>query len=356
MKTQQAKAGFTLVELLVVIAIIGILIGMLLPAVQQVREAARRTACANNIRQCALASLNFESAHMRFPPGMNFRGEHNNSRTGDPVTPRPSNNQRALNIAWSMYILPFVEQNNLYNGFQSGTSNWDNDFRTLVDGNGKLLVSNVIPFFICPSDASPAGDFNEYYTHVDVVDTGLNAKSNYVACMGAAKGLANGGFSNSRINSLNDPSSSTSSQEWGMYGYNSKTTFRDITDGSSNVIAMGERWSKTEEQAGGNANVKAYGAVWAGDPGAQRFGISDGSQGRNSISAILGSIGRTTPASAISFGINGTRASELLASSFHEGGAMVVFGDGSTHFLSEDIDFEIYGHMAQMSDGNVTSQ
>ena len=85
MKTQQPKAGFTLVELLVVIAIIGILIGMLLPAVQQVREAARRITCGNNIRQCALASLNFESTHMRFPPGMNFR-EHDNSRTSGPVT------------------------------------------------------------------------------------------------------------------------------------------------------------------------------------------------------------------------------------------------------------------------------
>ena len=352
MKTQQAKAGFTLVELLVVIAIIGILIGMLLPAVQQVREAARRTACANNIRQCALASLNFESAHMRFPPGMNSRGDSDTSRTGDPVTPRPGNSQRAINIAWSMYILPFVEQNNLYNEFKSGTNNWDDDFRTLPSSTVGLLVSNVIPFFICPSDASPDGDFNMYYTHEDVVDTGLHAKSNYVACMGAS----DGDFDPSVVVTLNDPSNPTASAEWGMYGYNSKTTFGDIKDGSSNVIAMGERWSKTEEQAGGNADVKAYGAVWSGDPGPERFGISDSSQSRSSISAILGSIGRTSPGSVLNFGINGRRASELLASSFHDGGAMVVFADGSTHFLSEDLDFEIYGHLAQMADGNVTSQ
>jgi len=351
MKTQQAKAGFTLVELLVVIAIIGILIGMLLPAVQQVREAARRTACANNIRQCALASLNFESAHMRFPPGMNFR-VHANSRNRRPVTPRPGNSQRAQYIAWPMYILPFMEQNNLHSEFQIGTNNWDNDFRTLVGSNGELLVSNVIPFFICPSDNSPDGDYNMYYTHEDVVDTALHSKMNYVGCMGAAEGV----FSPSNVVSLNNPDNPNAGSEWGIYGLNSKTTFADIDDGSSNVIALGERWSKTEEQAGGDARVKAYGAVWSGDPGRERFGINDGSKTRNSISSILGSVGRTSPSAVVGFGINGTRASELLASSFHPGGATVVFVDGSTHFLSEDIDYEIYGHMAQMADGNVTSQ
>lgn len=351
MKTQKAKTGFTLVELLVVIAIIGILISMLLPAIQQVREAARRTACANNMRQCALASLNFESARMRFPPGMNFR-EHANSRTRTPVTPRPGNPQRAQYISWTMYILPFMEQNNLYDEFQIGTADWNSDFRTLIGSDGRLLVSTVIPSFICSSDSSPDGDFNSYYTHEDIVGTGLHAKLNYVACMGAAEGV----FSPSNVVSLNNPDNPNADSEWGMYGFNSKTRFADIKDGSSNVIALGERWSKSEEDAGGDVRVKAYGAVWSGDPGRERFGINDGSKARNSTSSILGSVGRTSPSAVVGFGINGTRASELLASSFHPGGATVAFGDGSTHFLTEDIDYEIYGHMAQMADGNVTSQ
>jgi len=223
---------------------------MLLPAVQQVRESARRITCGNNIRQCALASLNFESTHMRFPPGMNFR-EHDNSRTSGPVTPKPSDSTQAQNIAWS-------------------------DYRTLVGSNGELLASTVIPFYICPSDAGPDGDFNMYYTHEDVVDTGLNAKMNYVACMGGAEGV----FSTSNVDSLNDPTNPDSGMEWGIYGFNSKTTFSDIRDGSSNVIAFGERWSKTEAEAGGNADGNAYGAVWAGDPGQQRFGINDVSSRR----------------------------------------------------------------------------
>ncbi len=351
MKPQPSKAGFTLVELLVVIAIIGILIGMLLPAVQQVREAARRTACSNNIRQCALASLNYESAHMRFPPGMNF-SVNDNSRTSGPVTPKPSNSSVAQNIAWSVYLFPFIEQNNLHLQFISGTNNWEDDFRTQIGSNGELLASTVIPFYTCPSDVSPDGDFNMYYTHEDVVDIGLHAKSNYIACMGGTAG----DFSTSNIVSLNNPSNPDACTEWGIYGINSKTTFSDIGDGSSNVMAFGERWSKTEAEAGGNAGVKAYGAVWAGNPGAQRFGINDGSTPRNSVSAILGSVARTGPGFAISFGVNGTRASELLASSFHSGGAMIVHADGSTTFLSEDIDYEIYGHISQMSDGNVVSR
>ena len=88
-----SRFGFTLVELLVVIAIIGILIGMLLPAVQQVREAARRIKCANNVKQQSLAMLNYESAHRQFPPGFSF----------------PSG------TLWSGYILPFMDQANIYN-------------------------------------------------------------------------------------------------------------------------------------------------------------------------------------------------------------------------------------------------
>ena len=116
------KQGFTLVELLVVIAIIGILIGMLLPAVQQVREAARRTQCANNSRQLVLAMLNYESAHQRFPPAIN--SEFSRGREdAPPIIENPSMAGDGVQQGWGFFILPFLEQNALGQQYQTATGN-----------------------------------------------------------------------------------------------------------------------------------------------------------------------------------------------------------------------------------------
>lgn len=130
MKTRNQIQGFTLVELLVVIAIIGILIGMLLPAVQQVRMAARRIECGNQQRQMALAALNYESAYMTLPPGT----QHSTS----------GNNNTDLGWSWRALLLPYIEQGSLANQFDMSLN--------LVDPINRPLLVTVVPTYVCPSD------------------------------------------------------------------------------------------------------------------------------------------------------------------------------------------------------------
>ena len=346
MKRYTRRLGFTLVELLVVIAIIGILIGMLLPAVQQVREAARRTTCLNNTKQLSLACLNYESANSRFPTGINFRGS-SLSRTSSPVAPIPGDSNEAQNIGWGMFILPYIEQENLYDQIKTATGNWTDSWTTQTDANGQLLVSTKVSAFICPSDKSPDEDFNKFWTPESIVNAGgdFHSKSNYVGCMGATPNVR--GTSVDAL--LNSPS--VSPQNWGVFGLNSRTTFAEISDGSSNVLAIGERSSRTEVEAGSTANNPrvSYGAVWSGEMNGS-WGAANG-KAANVLFSTLGSINADT--NAVSFTVNGTRQSESPASSFHPGGAIVGFADGSSHFLSDDIAFETFIQLCRMRDGGV---
>lgn len=128
---QNRKPGFTLVELLVVIAIIGILIGMLLPAVQSVREAARRTACLNNLRQIGLAVLSFHDSRDAFPPAR--------IATSNQVLPIFA---RSAPGSWAVYILPFIEQQNLF-------EEWD--FNTRFSRQSEVAIKTPIDTFLCPT-------------------------------------------------------------------------------------------------------------------------------------------------------------------------------------------------------------
>ncbi len=331
------RKGFTLVELLVVIAIIGILIGMLLPAVQQVREAARRIQCANNIRQLGIAAHNYESSRMVFPPGMNW------DKSG--TSTRPTRNREILGpgsekLVWSVFLLPFLEQNNLFDGFKSATSNFTSPWWLGALPTGELCQSQVVPFFICPSDSSRDGDFNRGYTHNASIDSPC-AKSNYIGLVGAGSDddQIMGGLAEFAVPAL--------SAYWGIFGLNSKTTFGDISDGTTNTFMFAERDSQSEREKQGdpNANDTLYGGVWTGRTDSDADAVNGKSD--------WGALGHMFRTKADDWGINGNDSPRGPGSSLHSGGANFCRGDASVQFVSEDLNINTLGFLIRMSDGQV---
>jgi prepilin-type N-terminal cleavage/methylation domain-containing protein/prepilin-type processing-associated H-X9-DG protein len=353
MKTNsQNRSAFTLVELLVVIAIIGILIGMLLPAVQQVREAARRTQCLNNMKQITLACHNYESAFMHFPPGCNWDNGSGNKKRNDQI----SGDER---IAWSVYLLPYIEQAPLHQAFQSATANWTLEWESaLMPATGTATLgapcaSAVIPAYICPSDSG--GETNPRLT-----PTALAAeagKSCYVAIAGAGNLSSDDpvilNYVTSAMDAFNDPAFS---QIWGVFGKNSKTGIGQISDGTSNCIIFGERCYRGYEESGRPSPQDAnLGAVWGGVTNSNSEYPRAPEAGNKSVSKDWSVFGHMYSESASNWSINGWDTPRGIASSYHAGGANVSLGDGSVRFVSENLNVGILADLVRMSDGNVVS-
>lgn len=321
MRSNSRRQAFTLVELLVVIAIIGILIGMLLPAVQQVREAARRATCMNNSRQLALACLNFESAHQHFPPGTNYWAQNDTERYIAPWNNRNGTSWRGNYHGWGFFILDFIEQNNLADAFPGNNVSWGEDY---LDGNGNALVASVLPSFMCPSDNGDSQLNNTYYTKGQNIKCG---KSNYIACTGWNTWTGN-------------QSKSTQSHRWGIMRVNSKTTFAAIQDGSSNTILLGERTSEA-----GNHSSGQQGAIWVGRMHKDNCTVANVADGGNY------SWGGRSGGNA--YVVNGASKSRMVASSGHTTGATIALADGSGHFVSDNLSNATLQLLTRMADGGI---
>ena len=244
------RNAFTLVELLVVIAIIGILIAMLLPAVQAVREAARNTQCKNNIRQIALAAVNYESGLMKFPPGMLewIDGVSENSTNG-----------RAQEVGVLAHLLPFMEANNLadlidptllnvnsYANDGTGVGNWA-EFDMAGEANSRFASIHQVPSLECPSDEAMDGILLSIGTFGN---DSVSFEVQYVSVLRAAlitdHGDADIGTTNyvGVAGAVGQVDFNAGTTLWanhaGVFSNRSETTFGNIADGLSNTFLFGE--------------------------------------------------------------------------------------------------------------------
>lgn len=304
----QRKRGFTLIELLVVIAIIAVLIALLLPAVQQAREAARRSQCKNNLKQLGLGLHNYHETHACFPPGgTELRRNALGVATGITAT---SSNVGSM-VGWSVQCLPFLDQTNLYNSLDLNKRH--------SDAPNTTVAQNRIAVYLCPSCSD-----KERSTH-------SSQGARYTLHYRGVTGPRGTNPQTGQPYLMTTFSSSTDSDIGleGMLPPNRFTRFRDITDGSSNTFLIGElAWEKA-------GFYRAWNETHAGP--------------------------ETTTTQMVYRPINSTpqsnQADPNLTSfgSHHAGGCHFLMGDGSVRFVNENISQDIYLSAASKSGGESQS-
>lgn len=339
----RGRVGFTLIELLVVIAIIAILVALLLPAVQQAREAARRSSCKNNLKQIGLALHNYHDVHGILPPGVINSG---NIGTTSPHT-------YGLNQTGWIAILPHIDQSGLYDAFDLNLATGEYaDPTTGVPPQGgwpntnSPLVQTRIDTYMCPSDITS----ESLAVRTDAHYLANHARSNYLFCAG---GHGNGWPSDAYYHvyaqsASNLPNGATGVRYRGMFGFNGASRISGITDGTSNSIAVCESVVQTSSNIGVfGRRDDAYTPIWGAHRRHGTFAVNHPDN--------TGTVNNTRYHVNGPFDINASpvdvRIYVNVTSSIHEGGAHCLMGDGAVRFLNESMDHSTYALLTRIADG-----
>jgi prepilin-type N-terminal cleavage/methylation domain-containing protein len=378
-RPRRSPGGFTLVELLVVIAIIGTLVGLLLPAVQSAREAARRSSCTNNLKQCGLLIHNFASA--------------NNGALPNSTRPPGSGPSATKRVSWNTRTLGFLEEQTLFQQYdQSNSRNWSSTTRG--DGNATfppnaVLVNQNIPTLNCPSDptqglafdADPQSSTQPFAFPTDgglaVVNAGRTGFATnglfcattdysptvYVCAPDASVKYSGTPAQRSATGGTNDGEKGNLPGDGFMpKDYNGRTVHKmsHVTDGTSSTIALVEsagrpfhyvRGRRTGSGSGDNARVNGGG--WcrpASDIifyGSTADGTNIGTSGSPAINVSNGALVSNHSFGGTTFNSEGTSAPYA----FHTGLINVVYGDGSTRVIADSVSQDVFARLVTRSGG-----